>query len=69
MKFEEKFSDVQSNEKVVCEEDIVLMKSKGLGVCSVCGCITRWIDLNSKSNICSEECLGGNRKKSRSYKK
>lgn len=56
MKFQDKFPKAAVDEQIEFEGK-QLVKGRGLGTCSVCGGVTRWVALSLKSHICSEECL------------
>lgn len=56
MKFEEMFLGSKSDDRFEYEGS-QLVKCRGMGVCSGCGAVTRWLDMESQSNVCSEECF------------
>jgi GT2 family glycosyltransferase len=56
MKFEEKFLDANVNDQFEYQ-NVNIMKCVGLGVCTHCSSLTRWLNLDSQTNVCSEECF------------
>lgn len=56
MKFEHKYPDASIFDKFEFEDHSYVIKSKKLGKCKYCNAYTKWFDVKTDFNVCSEEC-------------
>lgn len=52
-----KFSDMHPNMKCILEECHGVIRGRSKYPCTICGCMTEYIEINYEAPFCSEDCI------------